>query len=99
MARRGPPAEQVVFARQTFIQAKDQSVVFGATFAATRQDRLASLKRAVAGDREHLTSSSNSLSALELALPAKRTFAGRAAKSALCRILFHRRRSRVDKPS
>ena len=33
MARRGPPAEQVVFARQTFIDAKDQSVVFGAAFA------------------------------------------------------------------
>jgi len=39
--------------------------------AATSQDRLASLKRAVAGDREYLTSSSSSLSALEQALPAK----------------------------
>jgi hypothetical protein len=33
MARRGQSDKQVVFARQTFIQAKGQSVVFGATFA------------------------------------------------------------------
>ena len=39
--------------------------------AATSQDRLASHKGAVTGDREYLTSSSSSLSALEQALPAK----------------------------